>query len=318
MIYVSHYLISLGLILGLFCTGCTDAEYPVLPPSEPYLIVLGIAQDAGYPQAGCQKSCCQLVKEGKEQPRLINALGIVDPEANQIWMLEASPDFPEQLALLSKELPIPRSEPDGVFLTHAHMGHYTGLMHLGREAMGAQEVPVYAMPRMDTFLRTNGPWSQLVDLRNIEIRPLSTDQPVMLNKQLSVRCLLVPHRDEFSETVGFIIEGPRKKILFIPDIDKWERWATDINTLLSEVDAALLDGTFFENGELPNRDMSEIPHPFVEESMERFNLLPATEKQKIIFTHFNHTNPLLRDSKERDEVVQKGYRVAREGMRLSL
>jgi pyrroloquinoline quinone biosynthesis protein B len=318
----THFFNRLALtacMLGLFCTGCTSTEEPPSTPSGPYLMVLGIAQDAGYPQAGCRKSCCKLVGEGREQPRLVNALGIVDPETDQIWMLEASPDFPKQLALLSQELPArTSSEPDGIFLTHAHIGHYTGLMHLGREAMGAREVPVYAMPRMDTFLRTNGPWSQLVRLRNMDIRSLSPGEPVRLNHQLSVRPLPVPHRDEFSETVGFIIEGPQRKILFIPDIDKWERWTTDINALLQEVDAALLDGTFFENDELPNRDMSEIPHPFVVESMERFGDLPVKEKQKIIFTHFNHTNPLLREGKERKQVEKEGYRVAREGMRLPL
>eukprot|EP00957_Ditylum_brightwellii_P156501 11911053-Ditylum_brightwellii.AAC.1 len=65
-----------------------------------------------------------------------------------------------------------KKTPDGIFLTHAHIGHYTGLMYLGREALGAVDVPVYAMPRMRSFLKNNGPWSQLVSLGNINIQNL--------------------------------------------------------------------------------------------------------------------------------------------------
>jgi len=33
------------------------------------------------------------------------------------------------------------------------MGHYTGLMHFGREVMGTNNLPVYAMPKMKTLWR---------------------------------------------------------------------------------------------------------------------------------------------------------------------
>ena len=66
----------------------------------------------------------------------------------------------------------------GIFLTHAHMGHYTGLMWLGKEVMGAAKVPVHAMPRMAAYLRSNGPWSQLVKLENIELREMRAGEAV--------------------------------------------------------------------------------------------------------------------------------------------
>ncbi|HMC98908.1 MAG TPA: MBL fold metallo-hydrolase, partial [Ferruginibacter sp.] len=122
-------------------------------------------------------------------------------------------------------------------------------------------------------------------------------------------------RDEFSETVGFKIRCNNKNILFIPDIDKWDKWDRNIAYEISKVDYALLDGTFYKNGELPGRDMNEIPHPFVEESMRRFANLPASEKAKIIFIHFNHTNPLVRrSSDEKDQVKKAGFGVAEERM----
>jgi len=225
----------------------------------------------------------------------------------------------EQLELFQQYALSQAFLPDGIFLTHAHMGHYTGLMQLGREVMGADRVPVWAMPRMDTFLRKNGPWGQLVHLQNMEIQALSNKTTVPLSETIQVQPIQVPHRDEYSETVGFLISGPNKSALFIPDIDKWERWDESIIDYAEKVDYLLLDGTFFSNGEIPNRDMSEIPHPFIEESMDLFVArLPKEDRAKIIFTHFNHTNPMLWNSETRNQVESMGFGVARMGQIIEL
>ena len=247
------------------------------------------------------------------------SLGLIDKNAKQKFLFEATPDLPAQLFALDKFLPSKQTLPDGVFLTHAHIGHYTGLMYFGREAVGAKAVPVYAMPRMEKFLTENSPWSQLIGLKNIEIRNLKDCEIVRLNENLKVTPFLVPHRDEFSETVGFEIAGKNKTAVFIPDIDKWSKWNGDLKELIRRVDYAFLDATFYKNGEIPNRDMSEIPHPFVEETIKLLEDLSAKDKAKVIFIHFNHTNPLIRkNSKERREVLRKGFRVADEGMILEL
>ena len=211
----------------------------------PFLTVLGIAQDAGYPQAGCRKACCAQAWTDPNRRRHVVCLAIVDPVSHERWLFECTPDFREQLRQLNLiSPPIGNSEVDGIFLTHAHIGHYTGLIHLGREVIGASQVPVYAMPRMKQFLERNGPWSQLVTLENIMIRQLSNERPQRLNERISVTPFLVPHRDEYSETVGYRIQGPHRSAIFLPDIDKWDRWETRIEDVLSGVDAAYLDGTF--------------------------------------------------------------------------
>jgi len=203
---------------------------------------------------------------------------------------------------------------DGIFLTHAHIGHYTGLIHLGREVMGASGVPVYAMPKMKTFLEGNGPWSQLVELNNIEIKPQQDSTTVKLNSSISVTPFTVPHRDEFSETVGYKIQINDKSVIFIPDIDKWSKWNQDIIEVIRKSDMALLDASFFKNGEIPGRDMSEIPHPFVEESIALFGKLSDEDKAKVLFIHFNHTNPMnFSDSEESQLVRDKGFKIAYEG-----
>jgi pyrroloquinoline quinone biosynthesis protein B len=210
-----------------------------------YIKILGIAQDGGYPQIGCTKACCNAIKQGKETKKNVVSLGLVSN--NKYWLFEATPDISDQLDLMQKE--VKHSSflmPEGIFISHAHMGHYSGLQFLGREALGASKVPVYAMPQMDNFLRNNGPWSQLVQLNNIVLKPVQHKQPIQLNDQLSVTPILVPHRDEFSETIGFIIQSSRKSVLFIPDIDKWEKWEEKIVEMVKLVDLALIDGTFFK------------------------------------------------------------------------
>lgn len=204
-----------------------------------------------------------------------------------------------------------KETPDGIFLTHAHIGHYTGLMYLGKEAMNADKIPVYAMPRMKMFLENNGPWSQLVTNKNILINEVFDTTTVVLTPNLTVTPFTVPHRDEYSETVGFTIIGPNKSALFIPDIDKWNKWDTDIIEAISKVDYAFLDGTFYDGAEINNRDISEIPHPFISESLESFKDLSEDEKNKIYFIHFNHTNPvLIEDSEQRKEILDAGFNVA--------
>jgi pyrroloquinoline quinone biosynthesis protein B len=281
---------------------------------EPYILILGTAQDAGYPQIACEKECCQRVYENLSNKRFVSSIAIVDPISNESWIFDATPDFTAQTKILSKHLKESKQLPDGIFLTHGHIGHYTGLMYLGREAMNAQKMPVFTMPRMHEYLTNNGPWSQLVELNNISLKSIQKDSTIVLNKRISVIPIQVPHRDEFTETVGFIIKNENKKALFIPDIDKWSKWGGNIVDYIKEVDIAILDATFFKNGEI-NRDMNQVPHPFVEESMKLFKNLSDTDKKKVYFIHFNHTNPLLIDDSEAQKIVkQNGFNVAKQEM----
>jgi len=287
----------------------------------PFTVVLGVAQDGGAPQAGCRKPCCADRWDDPDRRRLVASLAIVDPESGQRWLIDATPDFPYQLRRLDGVAPPTSNGPplDGILLTHAHIGHYTGLMHLGREVMGANGFPVFAMPRMLRFLRTNGPWSQLVELGNIELKPLTENTPVRLNERLRVTPIRVPHREEYSEVVGFRVDGPRRSVLWVPDVDKWSRWARPVEELIADVDVAYLDGTFFADGEISGRSMAEVPHPFITESLRRFARLPADERARIRFVHLNHTNPVLElQSPERARVVDAGMKVAEEGETVDL
>ncbi len=276
------------------------------------IIILGTVQDAGSPHIGCTKTCCEnLFLEPSEQRRVVS-LGVVDSDYNKKYLFEATPDISKQLkALKNYDTSIKGEMPDGIFLTHAHIGHYTGLMYLGKEAMNSKAVPVFTMPKMKSFLEENGPWSQLVHNNNIALKEITELEELKLTPNLSVSPFTVPHRDEFSETVGFTILGPHKKVLFIPDIDKWNKWDNSIIASISKVDLAFIDATFYDGEELNNRDITQIPHPFVIESMALFKNLSPKEKSKIYFIHLNHTNPLLdKNSSAYKKVLENGFNVA--------
>lgn len=284
------------------------------------LMVLGTVQDAGAPHIACKKACCAALFENPDPSRKVVSLGILDHDNQETFLFDATPDISEQVKLLKRNTSWEANElPTGIFLTHAHIGHYTGLMFLGKEATNAPGVPTYIMPKMKTYLEGNGPWSQLVSEKNIILKPIKNREEVPLSANLKVVPLQVPHRDEFSETVGYTIIGPDKSALFIPDIDKWEKWEHSIVDLIRSVDYAFLDASFYDGNELNTRDISQIPHPFVIESMGLFGGLPESEKKKIHFIHLNHTNPLLDPNSDQfKEVLAKGFNVAKMGMKVQL
>ena len=276
------------------------------------LKILGVVQDGGMPHLGNNETCCENIKQDK----YVTSLMLMNNENNESFLFDASPDINKQLNFMGERI---KKDLKGIFLTHAHIGHYTGLMYFGREALNSKLVNVYAMPRMKKFLEENGPWSQLVSLQNISIIELSNESKISIDSNVIVQPVEVPHRAEFSETVGYKIYGPNKTALFIPDIDKWYLWEKSIIDEIKQVDYAIIDATFYDSKEVNYRDISEIPHPFVTESMDLFDSIDIKEKNKIYFIHLNHTNPLInKDSDQYKLVRNKGYNVAEEGMKLNL
>jgi len=274
--------------------------------------ILGVVQDGGFPHLGNNKTCCENI----QQKKFVTSIILINNENNESYLFDASPDINEQLNFMGDRI---NKDLKGIFLTHAHIGHYTGLMFFGREALNSNLINVFAMPRMKKFLETNGPWSQLVKLNNINLIQIHSESVFSLSDQIRITPFEVPHRGEFSETVGYKIHGPNKTALFIPDIDKWYLWEKSIVDEIRKVDYALIDATFYDSKEVNYRDISEIPHPFVIETMSLFKNSSKKEKSKIYFIHLNHTNPLLDEkSKEFNDIINKGYNVAYEGLELNL
>ena len=282
-----------------------------------YIYILGNTQDAGLPHIGCQHPFCEDSFNVYEE-HYTTSIAVVNSDIKKYILFEATPDITFQLNNLKKNIFDEFLLPESVYITHAHIGHYTGLMYFGREALGAMDQIVRVLPRMSTFLQNNGPWSQLVDINNIKIKEINFGSSIKELANIDVSPVQVPHRDEYSETAGYIIKGKNKKALFIPDIDKWEKWDKDLIQLVEEFDYLLLDATFYDSKEI-NRDISEIPHPLVTETIDLLSGLDLKNRNKVYFIHMNHTNMMLNPDSELSKLVtSKGFNIARLGQKLYL
>ena len=297
----------------------------VEPARSVYAQVVGVAQDGGLPHVGCSKTCCQAARKDPSRVQRVASLALVAAEAgsaDRVFLIDATPDFRSQLdsalgpsgfEARATGLPL-----DGILLTHAHVGHYAGLIYLGRESAGARGVPVHATARMASFLSGNGPWKRLVEAGNIALKVLEPGRGVNLAPGLTVEPLRVPHREEESDVVGYLVAGPSRRLVYLPDVDDWGRWDRDIAQIVASVDVALLDGTFYSPRDLGTRSIAEIPHPMITATMDRLQEQVRLGR-RVVFIHLNHSNPALQtDSAERMEMSRRGFEVAADGLRLSL
>tara|TARA_B100000131_G_scaffold315847_1_gene354975 strand:- start:261 stop:1106 length:846 start_codon:yes stop_codon:yes gene_type:complete len=270
--------------------------------------VLGTAQDGGYPQAGCREACCAPAWKNKSLIRFPSCIALINPDSNKYWLFDVTPDVKQQIDMLDSY----NCSLAGVFITHAHIGHYMGMINFGLEVMNLKNLPVYIMPRMKHFLETNSIIKQLLINKNIELIQLNDDKPYDLGG-VEIIPFDVPHRNELSETVGFRIIGSKKRAVYLPDIDSWDDWTDKLIDLINSNDILFIDGTFFSKTEIRQRDISKIPHPEIIGTMEMLSHLSFNLKQKIHFIHFNHTNEvLLEKSEAAKSVIDKGFLLSRE------
>ncbi len=223
--------------------------------------------------------------------RSASSLAVIGPEG-AVVLLDASPDIRLQSqALLGSDVyPTDRDTfLDGVFVTHAHMGHYAGLLHFGNEAASADHLPLFGTERFLSYIEDNEPWAALT--RSGHLDPIPIDgMSAAIDSGLSIAAIAVPHRDEYSDTVALSVSVDGQPwMLYLPDIDDWSSW-DDAEEEIASHEIALLDATFSSVDELPGRDVAQIRHPLVPDTLERFSHLTADTQ--IVLTHINHSNPL--------------------------
>jgi pyrroloquinoline quinone biosynthesis protein B len=308
------------------------AAGPAVPPAAPAsaagprIVVLGTVQDGGMPQVGCDCSHCTAARRDPALARRVASLAIDFPKSGHTYLVDAGPDLAAQIEEVHgfRQHPagrVDRAPFDGVLLTHAHIGHYLGLAFFGFEAIHTQKLPVYASPRMAAYLRGNGPWSQLVRLDNIALTEIAAGTPFSLEDGVTVQAFAVPHRDEYSDTLAFVIRGPHRTVLYVPDTDGWGSWAKPLPEILDQerVDVALLDGTFYSLDELPGRAVEKIGHPLITATLDLLGPRVKAGKLRVLFTHLNHSNPALSpESAARKEIERRGFGVAADGLEIGL
>jgi len=271
------------------------------------LMLVGVAQDAGLPQVGCTCANCSAVLAGKLEAESAVSLAIIDPKGTRYWLVDATPDIRGQMALVAARFP--RAQLSGILLTHAHIGHYTGLMFLGRESTNSQSMPVYASAQLCHFIRDHAPWQQLVTLGNIALHTIAPDTQTTLAEGLSFVGTHVPHRGEYSDTLAFSFHGKQDSAFYCPDIDRWSDWERDIREVVEAHTLSFLDATFFDVNELPGRDLSTIPHPLVTDTVERLAHCDKT----VVLIHLNHSNALYQAGTATQWVADNGLTVGATG-----
>lgn len=285
--------------------------------------VLGTAQDGGIPHIGCSCPNCQRAWEDPKFSRLISSLALFDPKENKTFFIDATPDIRKQSQMIWERIKQKKEQskfsPDGILLTHAHIGHYTGLMFYGYESQSTKELPVYCSKRMARFLHQNGPWNQLIKLKNIVTFPIEPGRVFHLTSGIAIEAFQVPHREEYTDTLGFKITGKQKSLLYIPDIHRWEMWDRSVVAEVRKADFALLDGTFYSPTELPSRDLPSIGHPFITNSVRLLKDAAANSKNQVYFTHLNHSNLALCPGGEEQRALEKQeFALASDGMEFFL
>jgi pyrroloquinoline quinone biosynthesis protein B len=317
--------VVIGLLWSLGAVLATALVSPPAPVVEgPRIRVVGTVQDGGLPHAACSCERCEAARRDPTRRRRVAALAVVLPASGRVLLVDATPDVREQLDLVRELRRAPpgrvdRAPVDGVLLTHAHMGHYLGLAFFGFEAVHSRDLQVHATPRMAGFLRANAPWDQLVRLGNVTLVEHPPGAEFPLGDGVTAGVVPVPHRDEYSDTVGYLFSGPRARVLYVPDTDGWERWQPPLVERLQGVEVAILDGTFYSPAELPGRDVAAIGHPLVTRTIDLLQPLVDAGRLRVYFTHLNHSNPALDPgSPERREIERRGFAVLQEGLEIAL
>lgn len=276
------------------------------------VLILGSGQDAGVPQISCDCSNCSQTRKNPKLKLLGPSIALLDLEKKYCYLIDASPDIKQQIESIKEILPKVKTQEtipiSGIFLTHAHFGHVSGLWLLGKECIDTQEITVFCTSKMSEFLTNNHPFSHMLTRKNLCLSEMKKNQIYPI-EDFRVTSFQVPHRDEYADTVGYIIEQ-NKKLLYLPDLDYWTE---ELIKLVESVDIALIDGSFYSKDELPGRD--DVPHPPIKETI---NLLDPN-KTEIYFTHFNHTNLILNEKgNERKEILEKGFKLVFDGLKIKI
>ncbi len=279
------------------------------------LYVLGTSQDAGYPQVGCKNICCQTAWDNPELKKFPSSIAIINKEDRKYWLIDITPEIKTQIQMIDKF----DCSLEGIFITHAHIGHYMGLINLGLEVMNLKNIPVYVMPKMKEFIINNTLLNQLVENNNIKLSLISDGVDININDNFTIQAFDVPHRNELSETVGYKIIGQKKSAIYMPDIDSWDRFEKNLFKLINNNDILFLDGTFYQKSEIKTRDIKKIPHPSIVDTMDMLMDLSDEDKQKIHFIHFNHTNDAIREGSEAyNTIIDSGFSISRENQKFNL
>lgn len=287
--------------------------------------ILGTAQDGGIPQAGCSCRRCLDAHRDLKLRKYPVSLGILGVDGTK-HIIEITKNLSEQLVIWTpdkNELFIPET----VSITHLHLGHVEGIGQLGKPVMGLREVEVYLSPKNKDVFDNRSDIVLMEDEGNIRTHSKNFNHPFEPKDGcgFSLEFIPIPHRSELGDNAAIIIKAEGKSILFMPDQDSWGETLDyhskeNIRDFLKmfDIDEALIDGTFWSMDELPRRDISKIPHPTIQETIQLLGSKREGDPE-ISFLHLNHSNPVNDLGSEQRKVVEEnGWKISEIGDVLKL
>jgi len=286
------------------------------------VVVMGSAQDEGIPRVTCTCARCHAARRNRSFARTGPSILLKNESLGSAVLIDASPDIRQQLDAYLP--PLGLAHLSCLFLTHGHIGHYWGLCLFGKEGPDIRDLAVYGSAEMIDLLLNTPSIKYMVDRRNIVLNILRAGETVTLgtatrpdrSDEIVVKGFWVPHRQEFTPTMGFQVTAGSRTMVYIPDVDYWSE---SVLSIIQQSDIALLDGTFYSADELPGaKIVREVPHPPIESSMGRLKEIKNMSGCRIYFTHFNHTNPVILEGPEQEKVKQAGFELAYDGLRFFL
>ena len=277
-------------------------------------MILGIAQDGGVPHPGCNCNTCKFYWDN-EIVLSPTSLAIIDEK--QFHLIDVTRNLDRQLRKVGD-----RNVTD-IWLTHGHIGHVDGIGLFGKEVMNEKNVRLHASKSMIELILNTPKWKKLVEDNILIPIQFNSNESIQISEHLVITPIRVPHRDELTDTHAFMINGPEKSLLYLPDHDSWEETLHMVqqNSVIEWFDSlgieiVFLDGTFWSKNELSRQ--TDVPHPPVVDSLERLGNLNGKELE-VFFIHLNHTNPLLiPNSDEVKQLLDSGCKIPVEGQQFLL
>lgn len=301
-----------------------------------HLILLGTAAGGGFPQWNCWCPSCRVARTEptRARPRTQSSAA-VSADGRRWFLLNASPDVREQLALL--ETPAPaglRQVPvEGIVVTDAELDHTLGIALL-REARRLQlygtEAVLQVLAEDSRILPVTQAFAEVA----VTTLPLGTATPLRYagggDSGLSVTPVAVAgdpprfarHAGE-GHTVGLWLtdHATGGTAAFVPGCGELH---PPLLRRLAGATLVLFDGTFWTDDEMVQlglsertaRQMDHLPVSGPGGSLQLLADLPARHR---VYTHINNSNPMLiEDSPARRTVEAAGLVVGMDGMRFTI